>query len=131
MRRKLARIPTTPTGMLTKKIQFQPTCSVSRPPMSGPIASASAETPAQIPIAMPRCRGGNVAAMIERVAGFISAAPAPCAKRAAISMSPVVASPHASEASVKMAIPVTKRSRRPYASASLPPTSIRAAKVSA
>ena len=48
------------------------------PPTSGPIASASADTPAQIPIAVPRCRGGKVAAMIESVAGFISAAPAPC-----------------------------------------------------
>ena len=48
------------------------------PPTSGPIASASADTPAQIPIAVPRSRGGNVAAMIESVAGFISAAPAPC-----------------------------------------------------
>ena len=43
--------------------------------MSGPIASASAEVPAQIPIAVPRWRGGNVTAMIDSVAGFISAAP--------------------------------------------------------
>ena len=56
-----------------KKIQFQLTCSVSSPPTSGPIASAIAETPAQMPIALPRCRGGNVAVMIESVAGFISA----------------------------------------------------------
>ena len=68
-----------------KKIQFQLTCSVIRPPTSGPIASASAETPAQIPIAVPRCRGGNVTVMIESVAGFISAAPTPCTTRAAIS----------------------------------------------
>ena len=56
-----------------KKIQFQLICSVITPPTSGPIASASAETPAQIPIAIPRCRGGKVAVMIESVAGFISA----------------------------------------------------------
>jgi hypothetical protein len=31
---------------LTKKIQLQPTCSVSKPPSSGPIASALAATPA-------------------------------------------------------------------------------------
>ncbi len=61
-----------------KKIQFQLTCRRSEPPTSGPIASASAETPAQMPIACPRCRGGNVAVMIESVAGFISAAPTPC-----------------------------------------------------
>ena len=75
--------------MLTKKIQFQLRCSVSSPPTSGPIASASAETPAQMPIAMPRSWGGNVAAMIESVAGFISAAPTPWTMRAAISTSPL------------------------------------------
>ncbi len=51
-----------------------------------------------MPIAVPRCRGGNVAAMIESVAGFISAAPAPCATRAAISISPLVERPQASDA---------------------------------
>ena len=68
-----------------KKIQFQLMCSVMIPPTSGPIASASAETPAQIPIAVPRCRGGNVTVMIESVDGFISAAPTPWTTRAAIS----------------------------------------------
>ena len=69
-----------------KKIQFQLTCSVIRPPTSGPIASASAETPTQMPIAVPRWRGGKVTVMIESVAGFISAAPTPCTTRAAISI---------------------------------------------
>ena len=69
--------------------------------------------------------------MIESVAGLIIAAPAPCTTRAAISASPLDARPQASEASVKIAIPRTKISRRPYASASLPPMSISAAKVSA
>ena len=41
-------MPATPTGTFTKKIQFQPMLSTMRPPQSGPIASASAETPAQI-----------------------------------------------------------------------------------
>ena len=68
-------MPSMPIGTLMKKIQFQLTCSVIRPPTSGPIASAIAETPAQMPIAVPRSRGGNVAVMIESVAGFISAAP--------------------------------------------------------
>ena len=68
-----------------KKIQLQLMCSVIRPPTSGPIASAIAETPTQMPIAVPRCRGGNVAVMIESVAGFISAEPTPCTTRAPIS----------------------------------------------
>jgi hypothetical protein len=64
-------------GTLTKKIQLQSMCSVRRPPISGPIARAIAETPAQMPIAIPRSCGGKVAEMIESVAGIISAAPTP------------------------------------------------------
>ena len=131
MRRKLAAIPAIPTGTLTKKIQLQVRCSAMSPPTSGPIASASAETPAQIPIAAPRSAGGNVAAMIESVAGFINAAPTPWRMRAAMSISPESASPQKSEASVNTAMPTTNTSRRPYASATFPPVSISAAKVSA
>ena len=107
--------------MLTKKIQLQPTCSVRIPPSSGPIARASAETPAQIPIAVPRCRAGNVAVMIESVAGFISAAPTPWTVRAAISEPASPARPHHSEAAVKTTSPAMKILRRPSRSASLPP----------
>ena len=57
IRRKLAAIASSPIGTLMKKIQCQLACSVRRPPTSGPIASASAETPAQIPIAIPRWCG--------------------------------------------------------------------------
>ena len=113
MSRKLAPMPRMPTGTLTKKIQFQDRCSVSNPPVSGPIASASAEMPAQMPIAVPRCRGGKVAVMMESVAGLISAAPRPCTTRARISSSPLPASPHQSEAAVNTAIPITNSRRRP------------------
>ncbi len=41
------------------------------------MASAIAETPAQMPSAAPRSFGGNVAVMIERVAGIINAEPTP------------------------------------------------------
>ena len=44
-------MPRTPTGTLMKKIQFQLMFSTIRPPTSGPMASAIAETPAQMPIA--------------------------------------------------------------------------------
>ncbi len=118
-------------GTLTKKIQLQSMCSVIRPPMSGPIASAMAETPAQMPIARPRCLGGNVAEMIESVAGSISAAPTPWRVRAPISVPPVVASPQMSEASVKRARPRRKTRLRPRKSASLPPVSMKTAKVRA
>ncbi len=114
-----------------KKIQLQSMYWVIRPPTSGPIASAIAEVPAQIPIAVPRCRGGKVAVMIESVAGFISAAPAPWTTRAPIRKCALGARPQASEARVKMARPTMKILRRPSMSASLPPVSISTANVSA
>ena len=124
-------IPRMPTGTLMKKIQFQFRFSTIRPPPSGPIASASADTPAQIPIACPRCFGGKVATMMESDAGFMSAAPAPCTARAPIRKPALGASPQASEESVKIASPTTKIRRRPYRSASLPPVIRSAANVSA
>ena len=124
-------MPAIPTGMLMKKIQLQLIFSVITPPTSGPMASAIAETPTQMPIAIPRCRGGKVAVMIERVAGFISAAPTPWTIRAAIRDSAPVASPQAREAAVKITRPMTKMRRRPNMSASFPPLSMRTAKVSA
>ena len=96
-----------------KKIQFQFRCCVIKPPASGPIASASAETPAQIPIAWPRCFGAKVATMMESVAGFMSAAPTPCTARAPMRKPALEASPHASEESEKMTRPTTKMRRRP------------------
>ena len=51
--------------------------------------------------------------MIDSVAGFISAAPAPCTTRATISISAVPERPHQRDASVKMTIPTTKMRRRP------------------
>ena len=90
-----------------------------------------AETPAQIPMAIPRSWTGKVAEMIESVAGIMSAAPMPWTERAAISISPLVASPQASDDAVKIARPVMKMRRRPRKSASLPPVSMSTANVSA
>ena len=84
-----------------------------------------------MPIAVPRSRGANVTVMIESVAGFIIAAPTPCTTRAAISISALPARPQASDDAVKIASPTTNMRRRPSRSASLPPVSISAPKVSA
>ena len=73
--------PDDPDGTLTKKIQFQLNVLRDQAPASGPMARAIADTPAQIPIAIPRSRGGNVAVMIDSVAGFITR-PAPWRTRA-------------------------------------------------
>ena len=124
-------IPRIPTGTLMKKIQFQLIVSTITPPTSGPIASAMAETPAQMPIAWPRSRGANVAVMIESDAGFISAAPTPWTMRAPIRKPAFGARPQASEEAVKIPIPTMKISFRPYRSPSLPPVIRSAANVSA
>ncbi len=63
MKRNDATIPRSPIGTLMKKIQLQSRCSVMSPPASGPMASARADVPAQMPIAVPalarRERGGD------------------------------------------------------------------------
>src|SRR3954452_13840020 len=73
------------TGRLRKKIARQETYSVSAPPTAGPSASASADTPAQVPIARPRSCGGKVLEMIERVPGIMNAPPTPWIARPATS----------------------------------------------
>ena len=74
-----------------------------------------------MPIAVPRCRGGNVAVMIDSVAGFISAAPTPCTTRAPISTLALLAKPQKNDDAVKMTSPAMNIRRRPSMSASFPP----------
>ena len=68
---------TTAIGGLMKKIARQLTSWVRKPPTTGPIASASALTPAHVPIAVPRSSAGNAWVMIDSVAGIMNAAPIP------------------------------------------------------
>ena len=115
-----------------KKIQFQLTCWVSRPPTSGPIASAIAETPAQMPIAAPalarRERGGD-----DRERRRVHQRPAEALHDARADQEAAARRQPARErrAPVKTARPTMKTSRRPRKSASLPPMSMNAANVSA
>ncbi len=85
----------------------------------------SAPATLQMPTALPRSAGsGKIWESRASEVGVSSAAPTPCAARAAISVPPLVASPAPSEARVKMIRPVTNTRLAPYRSASLPPTSI-------
>ena len=118
------------TGTLRKKIDCQLTSCTSRPPSTGPIASAIADTPAQVPIARPRSWGSKVLVMIERVAGIMKPAPTPWTARNAISQVSLWESPIR-----KLAVPNTitpKRNirRRPKMSPSRPPVTSVTAKVS-
>ena len=120
----------TATGRLMKKIARQETSSVSQPPTTGPIASAIAETPAQVPIAFPRSCGGNALEMIERVAGIMNAAPIPWIAREATSAPSLGARPMVAEASAKTTTPNRNILRRPKMSPSRPPVTSSTAKVS-
>ena len=120
----------TATGRLRKKIALQDTYSASAPPTTGPMASASAETPAQVPIALPRSSGGKALVMIDRVAGIMKAAPAPWTARPATSRPWSGARPIAALDSANTTTPNRNIRRRPKMSPSRPPVTSRTAKVS-
>jgi hypothetical protein len=96
------------------------TYSVSAPPTTGPTASASADTPAQVPIARPRSSGGKAFVTIESVAGIISAAPMPWTARPATSSPSSGAAPMAALDSENTATPIRNNLRLPKMSPSRP-----------
>ena len=103
---------------------------MSAPPTTGPIASASADTPAHVPIALPRSSGGNVAEMIDSVAGIMNAAPTPWMARPATSHSSVGARPIAALETANTTTPNRNILRRPKMSPRRPPVTSRTANVS-
>ena len=72
--------------------------STTAPPTSGPLATARPVIALNMPIAAPRRSGGNAALSSASPSGTISAAPAPCAARAAMSVPASGASAAAAEA---------------------------------
>ncbi len=92
-------------GTLTMKIEGQSNHSSSRPPVSGPSPMPTAANAAQTAIALPRSLPENRLAMIERVAGMISAAPTPIAARTAITWSAELATSAPRLASPKIDTP--------------------------
>ncbi len=121
---------TTAIGTLSRKIDCHDTCSTRKPPTTGPIASAIALTPAQVPIALPRSFGGNAFVMIDSVAGIISAAPTPCAARPTTSHVAVCEKAMKRLDAPKIATPIRNQRRRPKMSPRRPPVTSRTAKVS-
>ena len=67
--------------------------------------------------------------MIERVSGFISAAPTPCSARKATRYSMLGARAQAADMAVKISSPTRKSFLRPKRSPSFPPSMISTAKV--
>ena len=110
-----------PIGTLTRKIQRQPTVSVSSPPSSVPSAAPAAPTNAYTPIARARSVGsGNSAAIMPSTTADAIAAATPCPNRASTSIVASTDPPHSSEASTNNSSPVTSLRRRPYSSPSRP-----------
>lgn len=95
------------TGTLTAKTRRQSHAD-SVPPSSGPAAEATAPPAAQTPSARARLRASGNASRISVIdEGSISAAVAPCAHRAATSVSTDGASAHSRDATPKSVIPAT------------------------
>lgn len=103
---------TSTIGTLTRKIARQPIPSTRAPPSSGPAGRARLPMPAHTPMARARSAGsGKARPMTASVPGSSSAAPAPCATRAAISAVTVGASPQASDPAPKTASPASTTRR--------------------
>ena len=107
------------TGTLMRKIQRQ-LAPTSSPPSTGPPPAATPPTPAHIPTAVPRCRGGNTDSASPREVGISTAAPAACSARQAISAGSPGATAHPSDATPNTTSPARKNSRRPMPSAARP-----------
>ena len=120
-------IAATATGTLSKKIDCQLTSSTRNPPTTGPMASAIAETPAQVPIARPRSCASNALVMIDSVAGIMKPEPTPCTARKAISQVSLCDSAIMKLASPKMVTPTRNIRRRPNRSPRRPPVTSRTA----
>ncbi len=120
----------TATGRLRKKIDCQLTLSTRKPPTTGPIASAIADTPAQVPIALPRSAGGKALVMIDSVAGIIIAEPTPCTARQATSQVSLGEKPIAALESANTVTPARNMLRRPNRSPRRPPVTSSTAKES-
>ena len=103
---------------------------MSSPPTTGPIASASAETPAQVPIALPRSCGSKALVTIESVAGIISAAADALHHAADDQHRRVRASPAVAEDRAKIVTPSRNILRRPKMSPRRPPVTSRTPKLS-
>ena len=113
-----------------KKIARQLTYSVRKPPTTGPIASASALTPAHVPIAVPRWCGGNAWVISASVAGIMNAAPTPWTARKATSIVSLGDSPISAAAAPNTMTPNRNIRLRPKMSPSRPPVTSSTANVS-
>ena len=117
--RAVIAAPTAATGRFIQKITRQ-SISIRMPPASGPIASATAETAAQIPSARGCSSAGKALQTSASESDSIGAAPAPCRTRPRISVVASPAAPETTEPAAKTAMPKKKTRLRPNMSPSRP-----------
>ena len=97
-------------GTFTMNTDPHQKCSSKMPPVIGPMPTPSAETPAQMPIALPRSRGSvKTFVMIESVAGMMNAAPIPINERVKMRVVAESAIAENSEPRPKMAKPMARK----------------------
>ena len=65
------------SGRLIKNTARQEACSISQPPMTGPMPAVIAVNPDHVPIACPRFASSNEALIIARLPGTSSAPATP------------------------------------------------------
>ncbi len=128
-RRRASGSSTRPIGTFSQKIHCQEMCSVSEPPISGPLATATPVTAPKIPRAAPRRSAGIAAPIRVSVSGIMTAAPTPWTARKAISSSMPGERAAAAEAAVKRASPDMNSRRLPNRSPSAAPSISSTAKV--
>ena len=118
--RQMTTRMTRPSGMFTKKIQCQPTVSVSRPPMAGPMRNATPNIAPKKPWYLPRSEGAKMSPMIASETGNSAPAPSPWMPRNRISCHISWDRPHRAEPIRKTLTPNRNTGRRPKRSDSFP-----------
>ena len=118
------------TGRLTRKTMPQSKCSISQPPVIGPIAMPIPDTAAQIAIAFGRSSLGKMLVRIDSVVGMIAAAPTPIRAREAISSVELPEIDANSDPSPKIPRPTKSARLRPKRSPRVPAASRRPANTS-
>ena len=96
-----------PIGTLIAKSHGHGANARIAPPIVGPAAEFAATVSALMPTATPSWRAGNIERLSAGAMLMIAAPPKPCTTRAVMRSGNVGESAHASEPSVKIAIPLT------------------------
>ena len=128
MRSRPARMASTTTGMLMKKIACQEKWSISMPPSTGLPTRPSMATEVQAAIALRRSSSSKTTMRMDSVDGMISAPPTPIATRTAIISPGLATKTAASDAAPNRSRPMIMTFRRPNRSPRLPEVSSRPAK---